>query len=242
MKFNVLLIGAITVLLAGCETADFGRTAGIATTSDQRVASFRAQLAKRPDDVKSLVGIGDEFARQSEWARASGAYREALIVNAASREAMIGYASAQAALGEYSSALSTAQTAVAQKGDIEGIMAAAVALNGQRRHTEAKTLLDQALAINPRDLDVRNNLALTMALAKNPAAYQLQRAVAFAPDADFRHRRNFYLIAAMLGKESSAKRDGASLGLATNEIKSVTAIGRKARSQGMSAFGVTSKG
>jgi tetratricopeptide (TPR) repeat protein len=242
MKIRIVMAGAVLAFVAGCDAGEFGRAAGPATTSDQRVASFRAQLASRPDDVKALIGIGDEYARQSEWARASGAYREALIVDAGNAQALVGYSSAQAGLGEYASALSNAQAAVGQRANVEAIMAAATALNGQGRHGEARGLLDQALAANPRDLDVRNNMALTLALAKNSAAYQMQRSVAFAPDADFRHRRNFYLIAAMLGQEAAAKNDGASLGLSADEIQSVTSIGRKARTQGMRAFGVTSKG
>lgn len=238
-----MLFGIVALMAAtGCDTTEFGRTAGPGTTSDQRVASFRADLAKRPDDVKALVGIGEEYARRSSWAKASGAYREALIVNATNRDALIGYASAEAALGQYGTSLSHAQSAIAQKGDVRALMAAATALNGQKRHNEAKALLNQALTQSPRDLDVRNNLALTLALAKDPAAYTLQRSVAFAPDSDFRHHRNFYLVAAILGREAAAKRDGAALGVSNAEIKSISAIGRKARAQGMAAFGVTRKG
>ena len=234
--------GAIALLaMSGCELSEFGRLPGPGTSSDQRVANFRQDLAQDPSDIRALLGIGDEYARLASWAKASGAYNEALIVDSGNRTAQVGFSVSQSALGQYDLALSHANKALEQRADVDALVASAIALNGQGRHGEAKQLLDSALQINPRDLDVRNNLGLTLALMHDPMGYSVQRAVALAPDADFRHQRNFYLVAAMLGRESAAKRDGAGLSLSASEIEAVFKIGRKARSQGMGAFGLASK-
>ncbi|MEM9341915.1 MAG: hypothetical protein AAGA87_02605 [Pseudomonadota bacterium] len=237
---GICLAGSL-VALAACDMPEFGRGLGTKAAGDQKMANFQARLDRNPSDVASLVGIGDVHASQANWSRASGAYREALIVNAASREAQIGYSVSQSALGDYGAAAAHANKAVETRADTEALIASAVALNGQRQHAAAKQVLEQALAVNPRDLDVRNNLALTLALMGDRRAYQMQHAVAFAPDADFRHQRNFYLVAAMLGMEASARRDAAVLNLTNEEIDQIVAIGRKARSQGMAAFGITAK-
>lgn len=240
MTLRVTAFCAAILAVGACDTAQFGRGAGPGTTSDQRIASFQSELTRKPGSMKALTGIGDEYARQSAWAQASGAYREALIVSGTDRTALLGYSTSQSALGEYAIALDHANRAISARVDTEALVAAAVALNGQRRHAQARALLDQALDANPRDLDVRNNLALTLALMGDRTAYSVQRSVAYAPDADFRHHRNFYLIAAMLGMEGAAKRDGKSLSVLDKDIKAVTAIGHKARANGMAAFGLTS--
>lgn len=237
------LTGVFTafLLVSGCTTSDFGRSVDSGTGFDQRVANFRQDLARNPSDMKALLGLGDAFARRSSWAQASGAYSEALIVDGGNRNAQVGYSVSQSALGRYDQALNHANKAVGQRADTDALVALAIALNGQTRHAEAKQALDQALSISPRDLDVRNNLGLTLALMGDPAGYGVQRAVAMAPDSDFRHHRNFYLVAAMLGRESAAKQDGASLSLSEAEISAVSEIGRKARGQGMRSFGLASK-
>lgn len=232
---------AALLALAACDTAEFGRGLGPQARGDQSLANFQSRLDRNPSDVASLVGIGDVHARRADWSRASGAYREALIVNAGSREAQIGYSVAQSALGDYSAAVAHANKAVDTRADTEALIASAVALNGQGQHAAAKQVLEQALALNPRDLDVRNNLALTLALMGDRQAYAMQHAVAFAPDSDFRHHRNFFLVAAMLGMEQAAKKDAAVLNLTSQEVEQITAIGRQARSRGMAAFGITAK-
>ena len=238
---KTLLFGAALVVVGACEDGNFGRSPSPTTTSAQRVATFRADLSRHPSDLKALLGIGEEYSRLAFWSKASGAYNEALIVDGGNRQAKLGYSVAQSALGQFASALQHANGALQQKADVEAYIVTAVALNGQGRHAEAKAMLDGALDINARDLDVRNNLALTLALMRDPRAYTVQRSVALAPDSDFRHHRNFYLVAAMMGQEGGAIRDGQGLSLSDSEIKAVTAVGRKARTQGMAAFGLATK-
>ncbi|MEO0829061.1 MAG: hypothetical protein AAFY03_01215 [Pseudomonadota bacterium] len=240
-KTQLVVLGAALALLAACAPSQFGRTPGLNTASDQRIASLKQELSRKPDSLAALNGLGDVYARRSAWAQASGAYQEALIVNATDRLALVGYATSQAALGNFPSALDHAMRALSARVDASALIAAAVALNGQGQHAEAKVYLDQALEINPRDLDVRNNLALTLALARDPAAYGIQRSVAYAPDSDFRHKRNFFVVAAMVGRESAARSEGAGLGVASADMNALFSIGRQARQSGMRAFGLATK-
>ena len=95
-----------------------------------------------------------------------------------------------------------------------------------------------ASSANPRDLDLRSNIAIVAALGSDPQAYAIARAAAFAPDATHAHRRNLVLVGGMTGQDRPAREDGLQLGLDAQEITDILAVGRRARSQGMSAFGV----
>lgn len=221
--------------LAACATPQFGRGVAPATTSDERIAFLTSELRQRPGDVSLLNGIGAEYVRQGYWPQAAGAFREVLLVNPANRDALVGFGKAQAALGSYGDALSHADRAgaSAEARNLRGI-----ALTGLRRFAEAATTFEDAFAANPRDLDTRNNLALSLALAGNAEGYNVAKGVAFAPGSDVRHHRNFYLVAAMLGRESEARREGASLGVDDGTIEGITRIGRQARAEGVAAFGM----
>ncbi len=225
-------------LLAGCGDRPFGRSVGPATTSDERIAELRGTLARQPESIAALTGIGREYARQARWPEAAGAYREALIVDPGNRDALLGFSAATSALGDYGTALTHAERAVAARPDLPALTLAGVALSGQGRQAEARATFERALAERPRDLDVRNNLAITMALAGDPAAVPTARGVAFAPDADVRHRRNYLMVAAIAGQEAVVRGDAARLGITEAAMAEIFEIGRRARSSGVAAFGV----
>lgn len=230
-----LAVGGLALVLAACTPQEFGRQAGPGTTSDERIASLRSQLASRPEDTRLLNDIGAEYARQGSWQQAAGAFREALIVDPRNAEALLGFSGAQSALGGYDVALAHAERA---GGGLEALNLRGIALNGLGRRGEAIALFEAAFAAAPRDLDLRNNLALSLALGGRPEAYAVARGVAYAPEADVRHRRNFFLVAAILGLEGNAIVEGASLGVDAATVAEITAIGQRARAEGMGAFGV----
>ena len=229
---------AVLAAVAGCDATTLGRSVGPGLGAEQRIATFRAALARDPNDAAALRGIGDEHFARADWSLAAGAYREALIVAPRDRATGIRYSVTLAAQRDYATALAQAQRALAGGSDVGALMATAIALNGTRRHGEARALLDRAVAAAPRDLDVRNNLALTMALMGDTTGYAVQRAVAFAPDADVRHRRNLFLVGSILGLEERTRPDGAALGVDDATIGAIYEIGRRARGQGVDAFGI----
>ena len=165
-----------------------------------------------------------------------GAYREALVVSPKDRESLLGYGEGQLALGDYSGALKTVSAIPGN--DVRTLLLRAGALTGLNRLSEAEAVLNAARKANPRNLDVRSNIAIVFALSRNPQAYAVARAVAFAPDASYSHRRNLVLVGGIAGQEAVARRDGAELGVSPDEISQIIAIGRRARTEGISAFGI----
>lgn len=235
-----IALGSIC-LLGACSTPQFGRGVGAVTSSDTRIAEFRGRLAGNPSDVAALNGIGREHARRGEWTFSAGAYREALVVAPQNREALLGFAAAQTALQDFQSAYMHAQRASAIRRDVASLMAEGMALSGLGQRAQARAVFQDAVRIAPRNLDVRSNLSIALALAGDPQAYGTARAVAFAPEADPRHRRNLFLVAGITGQDANARVEGVQLGVPTQEMEEIFAIGRQARVQGVGAFGLANQ-
>lgn len=231
------LLAGVCALVVGC--AEDGRLAtGGAPRAEDRLALLETRLARNPRDVATLNAIGHEYARLGRWSRSAGAHREALILAPADRAAMMGFGGAQVGLADYAGAMEQGRRAMAGGADTPAMLLVSAAMAGGGRHAEARALIDRAMAADPADLDARNNLGLTLALAGDASAVAVTRAVAFAPTADLRHRRNHVMVAAMLGREGEARADAARLGIDGGVAEAVIALGRRARSEGARAFGV----
>lgn len=227
-------------ILAGCAESQFGIEPTPQTSAAQRMAELRQDLGRDPNDGAALKEIGDMEARMGQWNQAMGAYREALLVQPRDREARLGYGEGQLALGDYTGALATAEQAGGS--DIRVMLLQAGALAGMNRLAEARQVLDRATTAAPRNLDVRMNIAIVAGLSRDPQAYPIARAAAFAPDSEYGHRRNLILVGGMTQMDQIARQDGAQLGLDPEEIAQILAVGRRARTQGMAAFGVQAGG
>lgn len=214
--------------------AEFTRSA----TPEARIAALRSRLKQAPGSTSTLEALGREYEATGDWDAAAASYRELLILAPSNQSALVGYASAQVARGDYTDAYAHAAKAVKQRPNIDSLMVAGAALDGLGRQSEAQALYTQALAKSPRDLDIRNNLALSRALTGDPDAYAMMRAVAQAPDADIRHKSNLVLVAAILGRESDARKDGERLGVGKKDIETILKLGRRARTEGPDVFGI----
>ncbi len=208
---------------------------------ETRIAYYEGLVRKNSSDAKALRGLGREYAAQKLWNQSAGAYREALILDTGDRDAQLGYARAQLGLKRYGDASAHAQKALAVRRDVDALLMAGVSLDGLGQGDAARALYQEAIKINPRDLDSRSNIALSMALAGQPDAYATMRAVAFAPDADGRHQRNLVLVAAMTGDPSRARADGREFGLGDKEIDAIIAIAARARSGGAAELGLAAR-
>lgn len=241
MIISRLKIGSVlflSLLVAGCAEGEFGQSSGRAVSQQERLGELQSSIRSKPNNVAALKEFGDIQASEGEWSRAMGAYREALLIAPGDREAKIGYGEAQLAMGDFSGALATADGIGGTVLQVQQLRAGALA--GLQRNEEALQILRGLSQSHPRNLDVRSNLALVMALERNPEAYGIARAVAFAPDAEFTHVRNLVMIGAMVQTESAARADAEQLGLSGPDISEILAVGRRARTQGMSAFGIVS--
>ena len=236
----IRIAGALAFLsAAGCTDPAFGVAESRQTTAVERVAELRHELRRDPADTGVLNEMGKIYADQGLWSESMGAYREALIVTPGDRGMLLGYGRGQLAQGDYAGALRTAQQAGG--GDVAVLLLRSGALTGLGRLTEARAVLETAQRMNPRDLDVRSNIALVAALQNDPAAYSIARAVAFAPDSTFSHIRNLVLIGGITGNDAHARDDGERRGLDASEIGDLLAVGRRARIQGMQAITVLTR-
>ncbi|MDO5621555.1 MAG: hypothetical protein Q4G24_08815 [Paracoccus sp. (in: a-proteobacteria)] len=234
--FRFMIAGGAVLALTACTDPNFGMSETVTTTAAQRVGMLKAELRTRPNDTKVLAEIGKIYADQGFWTESMGAYREALIVSPGQRDLVLGYGRAQLALGDYAGALQSSNQAGG--GDVDVLLLRSGALAGLGQLAEARAHLDVAQALNPRDLDVRSNIALVAALSRDPQAYAISRAVAFAPDAQHRHIRNMILVGGITGYDGNARSDAEQRGMDPSEISEILAVGRRARTQGMRAFTV----
>lgn len=227
---------ALAGLLQGCTDPNFGVAETRQTTAVQRVVELRRELRSNPSDAATLKKLGDLYADQGMWSESMGAYREALIVSPGSRDLLLGYGRGQLALGDFGGALTTAGQAGGD--DVRVALLRAGGLAGVGRLAEARATLDKARQMAPRDLDVRSNLSLVAALQRDPQAYAIARATAFAPDADFSHIRNMVLVGGITGNDGAARGDGERRGLEPAEIGGILEVGHRARYEGMRAVTV----
>ncbi len=239
--------GLVLLLLLGCaapgggfDSDRTGRALLASSVPESRIAYYNAAIARNSSDAEALRGLGREYARQAAWQSSAGAYREALIVNAGDVDALLGFGRAQIALGDAPGAYRSAAAALERRETLPALVLAGVALDMAGNRPEARAHYERALAKDRRDLDVRNNIALTMALSGDPGAHAAMTTVAFAPDADGRHRRNLVLVSAILGLDAQAAADASRLGLGAAERDAIVAIGRRARSNGAQAMGLAS--
>ena len=233
-------LAALSLLAAaGCNDPAFGVSETRQTSAVQRIAELRHDLRRNPADTGVLNEMGKIYADQGLWSESMGAYREALIVSPGDRQMLLGYGRGQLAQGDYAGALRTAQQAGG--GDIPVLLLRSGALTGMGQLSEARSVLETARGLNPRDLDVRSNIALVAALQGDASAYAIGRAVAFAPDSTFSHVRNLMLIGGITGNVDNARDDGERRGLDAAEIADILAVGRRARTQGMQAITVLTR-
>lgn len=238
MRRLALALGLVP-LLAACTDPNFGLAESRPTTATQQLGELKGQLRSQPSNADTLKKIGKLQAAQSYWPESMGAYREALIVAPGDREALLGFGNAQLAMGDYNGALQTA--ANAGGADIEVLILKSGAMAGLGQLPQARAILEQAQAINPRDLDVRNNIALVAALSGDPTAYAMARSVAFAPDATPRHILNLPVVGGITGNDAAARTDASRLGVQPEEIGDLIAVGRRARLQGLQALSVLAR-
>lgn len=225
-------------LLTACADPNFGQSPGAMVSQQEKLAQLQSSIKDQPNNVAALKEFGALQAEMGEWSRAMGAYREALLIAPNDREAKIGFGEAQLGLGDFQGALDTGTSIGGTTLQVQQLRAGALA--GLSRFDEARVILDALHQSHPRNLDARSNLALVMGLQRDPAAYGIARAAAFAPDAEFTHVRNMVLIGGMVQNEAGARSDAEQLGLAADEVGEILTIGRRARTQGMSAFGIVS--
>lgn len=221
------ILGILCVALTGCEAVGepdppLRGTHEISTSAEAQVrladrlmaggdAASAASLYKRaatlePDEPQLFVLLGQALLAAGRPAEAEGAFRAALDLNPAIPQAARGMAAALLAQGRPDDALVLLESDAAPADDTGLVLLRGTALDLLARHDEAQALYRAAIAARPRDISLRTNLALSLALQGEFAeATELARQAANDPAATVRHRRNFVLILAMAGDRRAAE-------------------------------------
>lgn len=170
---------------------------------------YKRAVALEPDNPQLFTLLGKALLAAGRPAEAEGAFRAALDLEPASAEAARGMAAPLLAQGraEEALALLDADAAAQDTGlDTRMVLLRGTALDLLARNDEAQALYRSAIAAAPRDISLRTNLALSLALeGEFDEAIELARQAATDPAATTRHRRNYVLILAMAGDRRAAE-------------------------------------
>ena len=159
-----------------------------------------------PTDPKPLIQLGQTLAKMGSPAGAAQAYRAALQLDGTNAEALRGLAiamlntsDAEGAIAQYEKALDTGE-------DYRLYNGIAVAYDMLGDHASAQTYYRTALQLSPGNLEVNNNLALSLALEGRyqEAIPLLEQAIA-DPMATARYRQNLAFIYGLAGERDRAR-------------------------------------
>ncbi len=174
--------------------------------------AFYQQAAARSKDADVLIKLGRVFGEVGAHDRAIGAFREALVREPDNGDALLGLGGALLNTGQIEDCITVLQQALDSAREPRRYRALGAALDMAGRHEQAIQTYDAGLAEAPADLDLRSNLALSLALHGEPdRAIQIMRDVATAPSATGQHHRILVLVLALTGRETEALAIGQNL-------------------------------
>jgi len=213
----VVLVGALAVALAGCNTTQSAQPAQ--TTAAPAVAAAdgggdrRSALAwaeryrANPNDPEAVVNYARALWAYGQRAQAVAVLEQASIQNPKHRGLLGAYGRALAEIGNYKRALDVLDHAhTPADPDWRILSAQGAALDQMGRHDEAQRYYGTALRIVPDEPSVLSNLGLSYALSKDlvRAEATLRRA-AVQPRVDSRVRDNLALVMDLQGRAADAE-------------------------------------
>ena len=247
MKIRHVFAGGLVLIAAACTpsgTTNIGQSwandLGGVNSREARVSLLRSSIRSDPNNLNALAALAQEHRAAGDWASASNAYREALLLDRGNVDLQLGYATTLTGQELFMEGYNYASAALRGRRSLSALITAGVALDGMNRPEEAQALYREALESQPRDLDTRSNLAISMALRGDPKALPEMFGVASAPDADIRHRANLILVAALLGRVNDATALGKQFGIGTKDVRKIIAKANEARKNGAAAIGIAS--
>lgn len=171
------------------------------------IAIYRRARAAAPDWSRPLVNLGRALMMSGALEEAQGAYRDAVERAPEDTDALRGLANTQIALGEPEGALPILRRALEIDPSPALYNSQGVAFDLTGDHAQAQTAYQRGLDLDPRDPDLRMNLAVSLSLSGNMAgALEIARAVGQSPAATPRHRQNYAMILTFAGDLDAARR------------------------------------
>jgi Flp pilus assembly protein TadD len=151
--------------------------------------------------LSANVRLGDAYMRAGKANRAAVAYRAALAKAPENDEALLGLGFALLKTGDPDGAIAALAQTAPRVNTMQAYNRLAVAQTLAGRFKEAEQSFRSASALAPDDLDIRTNLALTLALdGQENNAIVIMREVVASPSCETRHHRNLVIVFGLYGR------------------------------------------
>lgn len=165
------------------------------------------QAASRTADPAVLVKLGRALSANGATERAAGVFRRAVSRAPDYPDALLGLGTVYLQLGEIEKSIQYLDQLVKQgkSTDMRRYSALGAALDLAGRHDEALATFEAGLEIEPENLDLKSNLALSHAINdRHDEAIGMMREVIESLDAQRAHQRIMVLILALAGQDREA--------------------------------------
>lgn len=245
MRSGFVSAVGLMLIVSGCQTTN-PDGAIPATQSDRLVNLAReieaqgeeetalalyARAAAAPDaSVSAKVMAGEAYLRMGYTDEAIATYKVALAESPENGDVLLGLGAAQVQTGDLNAGIRALATAAPIVGTSRAYNRLGVAQTMAGNTEAAKAAFEQALQLEPGDIDVLSNLALAAALEGNGALADkaLQRVIASNREQLF-HKRNYVLVYGLLGRDELLN---APAGLSSDEVSQILAEARRIRTRG----------
>jgi Flp pilus assembly protein TadD len=171
------------------------------------VTFYRRAHALAPDQAAPLIRLGDTLAGLGAGNEAAESYRAAVERDPKDADAQRGLGNALLALHQPQLAINSFTAANSIKPDARCYNGIGVANDMTARHREAQAAYQQGLRLAAGNLQLQNNLALSLMLSGDyPEAIEILRAITSDPAATSRHRQNLAMAYGLAGDIKEAAR------------------------------------
>lgn len=247
---SLLVCGVLVSVLAGCSsiTSNTQRAEPVAKSEDVESAlrladnlrdrgelttaiAIYQQAANRTDNVEALTKLGHALSANGAKEQAAGVFRRAVSKAPEDPEALLGLGVAYLELGNVDRSIHYLDQLIQQgnSSNLNRYSALGAALDIDGQHDRALATYQAGLEIEPNNLDLKTNLALSHALNDRfDAAINVMSEVTESLDAQVSHQRNMVLILALAGKSREAVAMGYRR-LGENETRAVLSQASAAR-------------
>ena len=159
-----------------------------------------------PTDPHPLILLGETLAKLGSPASAAEAYRAALLLDGTNAEALRGLGTALLNTGQPDAAITEYEKALDTGEDYRLYNGIAVAYDMLGDHASAQTYYRTALQLSPGNLELNNNLALSLALeGRYKEAIPLLEQASADPMAPSRYRQNLAFVYGLAGERDRAR-------------------------------------
>lgn len=168
---------------------------------------FRRAHQAEPKQIEPLVGLGESLVAASLVKDAADAFRRALVIDPDNARALRGLGNSLIAQDQLDLAVEKFQKAVAaDPKDYRAYSGLGVAHDSMADHAKAQEFYYAGLEIAPDDVNLRNNLGLSLAFAGHyNGAVEILRPLALRPGATARDRQNLALAYGLSGDIKNAE-------------------------------------